>query len=229
MQYLATESLIFLLERILTKLFHIVISICLIKMFLSVTLQVTTSCCVTMEQIRATQGTLNILNFNDKKTLQVPREIIESLDSLDEIVEHWNEMFQDTVNRHAPHQPIWVTAEILDCIKNSSKCNINCNNDQCKFLRNKVSTLIRKSKQNTYQKIEGFKDNPRAIWKPFKLFGALVKRGSLGNILGGKLNNSLIFSDKEISYILIFLFAYVASHLKGPIQTSDFHKLKGSC
>lgn len=93
--------------------------------------------------------------------LQVPWEIIGSFDSLDEIVETWNTMFLEVINKHAPlkahrvkrkRQPDWVTPEILDYIKERNKCKINGNVDRYRCLRNKVSVLIRNSKQKIVPK-----------------------------------------------------------------------------
>ena len=48
-------------------------------------------------------------------------------------------------------QPDWLTSEILDIMNERDKCKKNGNLELYKTLRNRVSFLIRKSKQATYQ------------------------------------------------------------------------------
>ena len=86
---------------------------------------------------------------------QVPWEILSSCDDVNEMVCIWNSLFLEVVNKHAPlrqhrvrrpHQPEWLTPEILDHIKERNKCKINGNHDKYVFLRNKVSLMIRLAK-----------------------------------------------------------------------------------
>ena len=86
--------------------------------------------------------------INDLK--QVPWETIQTTNCLDEMIEIWNELFLEVINKHAllkchrvkkKRQPDWITTEILDLMKERNKCKINGNIDRYKFLRNKVSAL----------------------------------------------------------------------------------------
>ena len=58
-------------------------------------------------------------------------------------------------------------------MKERNKCRLNGNNDRYMFLRNKMSNLIEKAKQENYQsKIEEGKSDPKSIWTLFKELGA---------------------------------------------------------
>ena len=74
-------------------------------------------------------------NFDENRFIsdlcEVPWETIVHFDDIDEIVEVWNYMFLEVVNKHAPlkshrikrnHQPDWLSPQILDCIKERDKC-----------------------------------------------------------------------------------------------------------
>ena len=121
--------------------------------------------------------------INDLK--QVPWETIQTTNCLDEMVEIWNELFLEVINKHSPlkchrvkkkRQPDWITTEILDLMKGRNKCKINGNMDRYKFLRNKVSALINISKRKIYQvQIEESKENPRTMWKLFRKFWSIVQ------------------------------------------------------
>ena len=82
---------------------------------------------------------------------EIPWETIEYFNDIDEIVEVWNKMFLEVVNKHAPlkshrikrkYQPDWLTPQILDCIKERDKCKISGRMDEYRLLRNRVSTMI---------------------------------------------------------------------------------------
>ena len=64
---------------------------------------------------------------------EVPSETIEAFEPINEIVEVWNNIFLEVINKHAPikshrikrkYQPTWPTLQILDCIKERNKCNV---------------------------------------------------------------------------------------------------------
>ena len=76
-------------------------------------------------------------NFDESRFISdmhdIPWETIEYFNDINEIVEVWNNMFLEIVNKHAPlkshrikrkYQPDWLTPQILDCIK---KNGINAN------------------------------------------------------------------------------------------------------
>ena len=66
----------------------------------------------------------------------VPWEIIENFINVNDMVQVWNSLFLEKVNKFAPikqhrvkksHQPDWLNTEILDTIKKRKKCKINGN------------------------------------------------------------------------------------------------------
>ena len=95
---------------------------------------------------------------------EVPWEIVTAFDDINEMVEVWNSLFLEIVNKHTPiktyrvkrqYQPEWLTTDILECMKKRDRCKINGKTEEYRSLRNKVSTLIDKAKRETYQnKIE---------------------------------------------------------------------------
>ena len=62
-------------------------------------------------------------------------------------------------------------------MKERNKCGLNGNNDRYKLLRNKVSNLIEKAKQETYQsKIEEGKLDPKSIWKLLRILEPMGRK-----------------------------------------------------
>ncbi len=167
----------------------------------------------------------------------VPWEIIQQYDTIDDVLTKWMELFLNVVNKHAPlrvHrikkkiQPDWLSSEILDYIKERNKCKINGQTDQYIYLRNKISSLIQKSKINSYKsKIEEGKDDPRSIWKIFKEFGASKTNDNPASILGIKDENNIICTDKiDVATIFNEYFINVASKLKEPVDYYDSENLQ---
>ena len=114
-------------------------------------------------------------NFDENRFISdmqtVPWETIEYFNDINEIVEVWNTMFLEVVNKHAPlkshrikrkYQPDWLTPQILDCIKERDKCKVSGKIDEYRILRNRVSMMIDSAKKETYQtKVEeGIKGRP---------------------------------------------------------------------
>ena len=179
-------------------------------------------------------------NFDESKFIcdmcEVPWETIEYFNDIDEIVEVWNKMFLEVVNKHAPlkshrikrkYQPDWLTPQILDCIKERDKCKISGRMDEYRLLRNRVSTMIDLAKKETYQtKVEEGKDDPRSIWKLFKQFGTTKKGTSKVNNFEIKINNNIISNDLDIANVFNDYFVNIPSKLKEPIQPSEFKLLQ---
>ena len=76
------------------------------------------------------------------------------------MVQKWNDLFLEIVNKHAPiktnrvkrkHQPEWLISEILDLLKERDKCKITGKIDEYRILRNKISKMIDKAKKEMYQ------------------------------------------------------------------------------
>ena len=169
----------------------------------------------------------------------VPWEIIENFTNVNDMVQVWNSLFLEIVNKYAPikqhrvkksRQPDWINPDILDTIKERNKCKINGNIEDYKQLRNKVSTMIKSAKQSMYKtKLEEGKDNPSSIWKLFRELGAGKKSKSKENIIGINVDNEFVSSDVEIANAFNKYFANVASKLKEPIHDSNFEYIKKVC
>ena len=157
---------------------------------------------------------------------------------MDEIVEVWNKMFLEVVNKHAPlkshrikrkYQPDWLNPDILECIKERDKCKLNGKIEEYRTLRNKVSAMINLAKKETYQtKVEEGKDDPRSIWKVFKQLGMSKKGNAKVDNFEIKVNNDLISDNQEIANVFneYMYFVSIPSKLKEPIKQSDFKQLQ---
>ena len=178
-------------------------------------------------------------NFDESRFISdmhdIPWETIEYFNDINEIVEVWNKMFLEIVNKYAPlkshrikrkYQPDWLTPQILDCIKERDKCKLNGKMDEYRLLRNKVSSMIDTAKKEAYQtKVEKGKDDPRSIWKLFKQFGMSKKGTTKVNNFEIKINNDIISDDQDIANIFNDYFVNIPSKLKEPIQPSEFKLL----
>ena len=98
---------------------------------------------------------------------------IEAIHDVNSMIDAWYSMFTRIVDKHAPIktqrvkrniQPDWLNSEILDSMKERDKCKKNGNLEVYKTLRNRISILIKESKESTYKsKIEAGKNDPRSI------------------------------------------------------------------
>ena len=152
-------------------------------------------------------------NIFIKDLAEVPWETITAFDKVDDMVQTWNDLFLEIVNKHAPiktnrvkrkHQPEWLASEILDLMRERDKCKINGKTDEYRILRNKISKMIDKAKKEMYRnKLEEGQDDPRTIWKIFKQFGA-CKKWNLQEMLSAlKLMNRLSQTSKWLLIILL--------------------------
>ena len=174
-------------------------------------------------------------NLFCKDLSEVPWEIIATFDDVDDMVQTWNRLFLEIVDKHAPikqhrikrnHQPEWLTSEILDLMKERDKYKINGKMNEYRLLRNKLTTMIDKAKKEMYQnKIEEGQNDPKTIWKIFQQFGASSKKGSAENILGIKHGEQVITHEKLIADHFNEFFINVGSDLKQPLKPSNFEKL----
>ena len=70
--------------------------------------------------------------------------------------------------------------------------------EEYKVLRNRISPLIQESKSASYKnKIENGKDDPKSIWKMFKLFGVSSKKSNDNNIFGLRNNDKIVSDNSE--------------------------------
>ena len=175
----------------------------------------------------------NDLFLND--LVSVNWAAIETIDDVDTMIDTWYSMFTQIVDKHAPvksqrvkrnFQPDWLTSEILDGMKERDRCKKNGNLELYRTLRNKISSLIKESKEATYKsKIETGQDDPRSIWKFFKEFGASSKRGNNDKILGININEEIVTDESVLAETFNDYFVNIASRLKEPITQPDFTKL----
>ena len=70
-----------------------------------------------------------------------------------------------------------------------------------KFLRNKVSNLIEKDKQETYQpKVEEGKSDPKSTWELFKELGDNGKGNNLEFGINIKLGEQLVTHEADLTF-----------------------------
>ena len=91
----------------------------------------------------------------------VPWSNIDEFENMDDKLEAWYAFFTDTINKHAPvkthriknHiQPDWLTADILDKMKERDKLKKHGDFEKYKELRNQISSLIEESKKKQRMK-----------------------------------------------------------------------------
>ena len=165
----------------------------------------------------------------------VPWEILEQFDNVDDIVDVWNTLFLEILDKHAPikshrvkkkYQPEWLSSEILDCMKQRNKNKLNGNISEYKQMRNKVTDLIGIAKKKTYQtKTEEGKSDPRTIWKLFKAFGLKGKGNDNENKFAIKCEDNIITAESDLAKLFNNYFVNVASKLQEPIINSKFEYL----
>ena len=111
-------------------------------------------------------------------------------------------------------------------MKERYKCKINDKLDDYRLLRNKITILIDKAKEEMYQtKLEEGQNDPKTIWKIFQQFGTGGKKGAAENILGIKDEEQVITNEQVIADHFNDFFINVASNLKQPLKPSNFEKL----
>ena len=166
----------------------------------------------------------------------VPWSNIESYGNVDNILDAWYSLSISVIDKHAPiktHrikneiQPEWVTADILDKIRQRDNLKKEGKIDEYRIARNEVSTLIQDAKRSIYKtKIEEGKDDPKSIWKLFKEFGANNKKCAQNSSLQIKNSNEIISDDFELAEHFNDYFVNVAANLKEPIEESNFDILQ---
>lgn len=111
------------------------------------------------------------------------------------------------VDKHIPikqhrvkhkNQPQWLTPEITESIKTRDRYKAIGDEDQFKVWRNKVTSLIRKSKKSRYEAFLEEDNNPNSIWKLFKEVGA-SKNSNSKSKLQVKVDNILLENSEEVS------------------------------
>ena len=105
----------------------------------------------------------------------------------------------------------------MDLMKERTKCKINGNMDDYRYLRNKVSKQQMAKKKPYESKIE----EDRSDWKIFKELGANRKANSYEFNTNIKLGEQLITNESDLSELFNDDFVTVASNLKEPITLFD--------
>ena len=129
------------------------------------------------------------------------------------------------------NQPEWITSDLLDAMKTRDRHKSLGNETEYRHWRNKVTTMLRESKQEKYQTyIESNKGKPGSIYKLFQEVGAgkgKQKQSEISSINSNE--NTCIESPSEISNAFNDFFVNVASNLKEPITPSSHDKLEDFC
>ena len=105
----------------------------------------------------------------------VPWDLIHVFDDTNDILEVWSDLFMDVVDKSTPlkqhrvkrkNQPQWITPDIIDGIKCNDRHKSLGNENEYRYWRNKVTSLIRKAKQEKYETfIDTNRGNPRSFFK----------------------------------------------------------------
>ena len=177
------------------------------------------------------------INFN-KSTVHITFRPIKIFDDTNDIVESWSSLFLDIIDKHLPmkqhrvkrkQQPKWLNGEIIDAIKTRDRYKSISDNEQYKIWRNKVCSLIKKSKKHQYSEISNENaNNPASVWKLFKEIGASKSKDSCG-IFSLNVDNNSIENPKDIADQFNKYFVSVSSKIKEPPLASNFDKLKEFC
>ena len=183
-------------------------------------------------------------NFDENKfhaDLQaVPWDLIHLFDDTDDVLEVWNDLFLEVVDKNIPlkqhrvkniNQPQWLTPDILDAMKCRDRHKSLGNDGQYKYWRNKVLNLIRKAKQEKYETyIETNKGKPGSIYKLFQEVGAGKGAQKQSNISSMKNTDGLCSEDPaEIADTFNDFFVNIASKIKEPVNQTNHDKLKEFC
>ena len=179
--------------------------------------------------------------FNEENFIadlrNIPWDTIKIFDDPNDALDAWTYLFIDIVDQHIPvkkhrvkykNQPQWLIPEIIDSIKTRDRYKAIGNEDMFKLWRNKVTSLIRKSKKSRYEAFLEENNSPNSIWKLFKEVGA-SKNVNLNSKVQIKIGNVLSENSNEISNAFNKFFVQVAESIKEPIQPSKHEKLKAFC
>ena len=183
-------------------------------------------------------------NFDEAKFSNdlnnVPWDIIRIFDDTNDILNAWTDLFLEVVDANVPikqhrvkrkNQPEWITSDLMDAMKTRDRHKSLGNETEYRHWRNKVTTMLRESKQEKYQTyIESNKGKPGSIYKLFQEVGAgkgKQKQSEISSINSNE--NTCIENPSEISNAFNDFFVNVASNLKEPITPSCHDKLEDFC
>ena len=112
----------------------------------------------------------------------VPWDLIRVFDDTNDILEVWSDLFMDVADKSIPlnqhrvklkNQPQWITPDIIDGIKCRDRHKSSGNKNEYRYWRNKVTSLVRKAKQENYGTFtDTNRVKPGSIFKLFQEVGA---------------------------------------------------------
>ena len=101
---------------------------------------------------------------------------------VDDMVQTWNYLFLEIMNKHAPIKNHRIkrniNPEILDLMKGRNKCKINGKMDEYRNIRNTISTMIDKAKKEMYR--NKLKKDKMTLERFGKYFGNSVPAAKCG-------------------------------------------------
>ena len=165
-------------------------------------------------------------------------DLVKVFEDTNDVVDTWSSLFLSIVDKHLPlkthrvkfkQQPKWVTPDIIDAMKTRDRYKALNNDTQRKLWRNKVISLIKKSKKAQYSALITENNNkPGSICKLFRKIG-IKKTNRNNNIISINIGNDCTEDRFKIASEFNKFFVSVASNLKEPVINSDFNKLKDFC
>lgn len=173
---------------------------------------------------------LNVTSFRSSLS-STPWDTAFIVDSIDDCVDSWENLFMQTVDSLLPlkekrvskdKQPQWMTNEILDAIKKRdnlmSKAR-SSNHPDCwklyRAARNSVVSKIEQSKRTYFKtSFRENKGNPKTVWKFLKSLGSHSTGPNKPPISLSDENNIDIRDAKHIANIFNGHFTSIASKLK---------------
>ena len=150
-------------------------------------------------------------NFNEENFINdlriIPWDTVKIFDDPNDALDTWTDLFLKVVDKHIPlrqhrvkhkKQPQWLTPEITEAIKTRDRYKAIGDDNQFKIWRNKVTSLIRKSKKSRYEAFLEENNNPNNIWKLFKEVGASENSNS-NSKLKVTVDNILLEEAEDVS------------------------------
>ena len=178
---------------------------------------------VNLKKPRARPKLINVRNYKNvnivqlKKDLeQVPWNIIELFDDIDDILWCWQSLFKYEISQHVKTRKVkvrsnnlpWMTGEIRKALNDRYKLLLKARktprNSQewlnYKRKRNQCTNLIRNTKVNYWKNQFSTSDSSKSFWKTVKMFNGCTKENLIGPLKNstGKIMNKIMKSQKKI-------------------------------
>ena len=129
-------------------------------------------------------------------------DYVEQISDPNDAIDTFYSILNSVLSKHAPlrqkrikreNQPIWFSEDIKALIYERDKCHKNGNHNQYKYLRNKITYLIKKSKRDFFNKAIKDKKDVRFLWKNLKDITKMNKNNSV------KIPSQLCVNDKIVN------------------------------